>query len=725
MPASSIKFTWGGHFKYGNGSKGENLTLYGKMLGPLLVELGMKKEMEEVERFFSFDFQHFGLIELLNLMSDLGFEIKSIPMNFESLDERSLPCLYIETVLTTQEERPYLVLNHKGNRFFAFDGCKDEMIYLDKNRNGMFYFFSRKENEASIGQSVEVSPNFSLWILSLIKRFAVLFKINMFLTLIISITSILLPFFVMTVYDKVIPVKDLKTMATLVVGISLSIGLEGYCRYKRGVYLSWLAVRLDHLVSINIFRKLISLSPGYLEQVPPLLQVARVNQFTSVRDFIMSSAGQILFDLIFVPFYLFITFLVGGIVVIVPVCVIAVYSIFCFYIYSRIKIDSGKNASNVGVGRNDLVEEFFMNLVTIKSSGQSDLWTQRFQEASGDYSFDKYKASFYMGNIENFSYFMSILSAAFTLLVGIYLVWANSMTVGSLIAIMMIIWRIIQPLQIVSTTFGKLNEMIATLKKIHGILKTSTESLYVLENREAEIFNGEIVFDNIGVKFPRHKDAVISGLNATIKSGEVVTVCGVLGAGKSTLLKTVNKTHQTQMGSLRIGGLEINQIHPLKLRRSIGFIPDKTTLLNITIEELLRLSLPNVSVASITDVLIDVGAWKYVKNLPGRTSYKIRFFGEELPEIVRFKLYLAQALLKRPKILLIDKIPNSLLADKEFNFFEFLKYKNKEMTVVVNTHRKDIIKKSDRVFVFVKRGRIVHGTLAEILPKLNGLFDVN
>jgi ATP-binding cassette subfamily B protein len=215
----------------------------------------------------------------------------------------------------------------------------------------------------------------------------------------------------------------------------------------------------------------------------------------------------------------------------------------------------------------------------------------------------------------------------------------------------------------------------------------------------------QIEFQNVTFGYARQKD-MLQILSLRIAPGENVAIVGENGAGKSTLAKLIARIYDPQVGSIRIGGLNIRDIDLKILRDYVCYLPREPVLFDGTVLSNVRLIRPSASQYEVYEAIRDAGLSNLIANLPQGIHQRIGPGGCQLSGGERQRLAIARALLQDPRILIIDEATSCLDSSAESTVLHNLGSKLRMATLIFISHRSSTVSMFPRTLV-LSEGRIV------------------
>ncbi|CAL62079.1 putative ABC transporter, xenobiotic ATPase [Herminiimonas arsenicoxydans] len=523
----------------------------------------------------------------------------------------------------------------------------------------------------------------------------------------INVFGLLLPIYSRLVYDKVIGNHIPDTLWALTLGMLLFLALEFVLRVIRTFYVEQLAGKFDIDFDLAVVKKLLAARVSW----PVGVVLAKYRDITSARDLLSSNYMLVIIDFPFLLLYLLAIGLIGGPilwVVLVGGGLLVGAQLLC-------KIpanDYARVAMTVGATKTDKLAGLVFGIETLKTSALQkrvfDLFS-RDAEVSG---VTQAKGRFWASVGYTISSSGYTLMTVATLVVGVYMVEANALTVGALIASSMLVGRAASMLSSVAMVLGRID----TFKQA----RTSFEELFVdtqNTNKTNEVdrqqIEGRIQVANLSFSIKPDEPAMLKQISFIINPGEKVGLVGRSGSGKSTLLRCLAGVHAPDVGQVLMDGISVAAYSQEVRMRSIAYKPqdpflfDGTLASNIFIDNTISTSIYQIALhVSCMDELLAGGQLRLDQMLvaPGNLS------GGQ-----RQMVALARAIASTPNVLLLDEPTTGVDQMTENKIIERLVAFAANRTLVVATHSPVLLKQMDRIIV-INDGKIVaDGPRAQIL----------
>ncbi len=526
--------------------------------------------------------------------------------------------------------------------------------------------------------------------------------------LLINLFALLMPLYSRLMYDKVIGNHISDTLWALTLGMLLFVVLEFALRVIRAFYVEQLAGKFD----IDFDRAVVQKISASRVAWPVGTVLAKYRDFAGARDLLSSSYMLVIIDFPFLILYLLALGLIGGSivwVVLVGGALLVGMQLLCkvpTMDYSRMAMESG-------AAKTDKLAGLVYGMETLKTSALRRRVITMFEQDADQAGIAQAKSRFWAAVGYTISSSGYTLITIGTLVVGVYLVEANTLTVGALIASSMLAGRASSMLSSIALILGRFDAFRQARKAFEELFvdnPADSETPEVERNR----IDGLIQVSNLAFSIRPGEPAVLKQLSFAIRPGEKVGIVGRSGSGKSTLMRCLSGVHAGDTGQVLYDGIAISA-YPEDVRmRNIAyksqepFLFDGTLASNIFPDDAIDTSAYNAALSvSCLDDVIAAGQLRLdqVVRAPGDLS------GGQ-----RQMVALARAVATLPSVLLLDEPTTGIDQLSEARIVERLVAFATGRTLVVATHSPALLRQMDRIIV-VNDGRIVaDGPREKILP---------
>ncbi|NKB48618.1 MAG: ATP-binding cassette domain-containing protein [Alphaproteobacteria bacterium] len=665
-------------------------------LSPLLQALGLAFNEAQIFEALPHFTEDLDIDGFRNTLANLQFESSSVSIQLADLDPRALPVLYVPN-----NGSAMVVLFFTGDEALVFDGGAQENRRIKTvNIDGDAYFFRHLEQS-----EISSRANYRDWFPALVNRFRPILTLGLGLTLLINLISLGIPLFVMAIYDSVLGTESVSMLMHLVAGAILTVGADFTLRRFRTRAVSYFGARIDNLVGNEVFRRMLYMPPVFTERATISSQVARIKDFDGIRDFVTGPQALVLFELPFTFIFLAAITLLAGPVVFIPIFMIVLFGIMFWLLHGRVSRAVAKSA-RAAAERQEFVVEAMNNLRSLKYTNSTKIWMDRFRASSSKATLAGFETARINAFVSAISHFIMMSAGIATVAFGAFGVVEGSMSVGALIATMILVWRSLGPLQLAFVALPRLAQIRSGTRQIDAMMRLPQE-----RGREdfvplAPTVVGHIQFSRINFRYAPDSDPVLWNIDFTAKPGEIIALVGNNGCGKSTIVRLLMALHRPQSGGILIDGRDIRQFDAIELRRLIGYVPQTPRFFYGTIAQNLRLTKPAASDEDLRKAARDAYVLDEIEALPEGFETRIGDGkNNKLPGSVMQRLNIARCYLKDAPIVILDEPGNALDFDADQAVMETIHGMRGHKTVLLITHRPSHMRLADKL-VTIDRGRI-------------------
>jgi ATP-binding cassette subfamily B protein len=366
-------------------------------------------------------------------------------------------------------------------------------------------------------------------------------------------------------------------------------------------------------------------------------------------------------------------------------------------------------------------QENFSGIRIVKSYVQEKYEIDSFDKLNWEYveknmSFVRVFAAFHP-----MMHFIVGIAVILVLFVGGVQIVEGIITLGEFVAFTLYLGMLVWPSIALGWVVGIFQQGAASMERINVILDTSPEIIDDEYTQTVEKIDGEISFRNLTFAYNEESEPVLKNINLQINAGSILAVVGRTGSGKSTLMNLLTRNYDPSSGMIFIDDIDIRNIPLQVLRQSIGYIPQETFLFSDTIEHNISFGMISAEPEKVKKSTEIAQIHEAIENFPDHYQTILGERGINLSGGQKQRISIARAILKQPKILLLDDALSAVDTITEEKILEKLREEMKGKTCVWISHRISALQDADKIIVLDQGEIIEEGTHNELL-KLGGLY---
>lgn len=301
----------------------------------------------------------------------------------------------------------------------------------------------------------------------------------------------------------------------------------------------------------------------------------------------------------------------------------------------------------------------------------------------------------------------------------------GAMEGGQLIAFITYVTQILITLMMISMFFMQLLRGITSAERIIEVWDKTSE-IVEIDNPVKEVKNGSVEFNNVSFCYPNSKENTLRNINFRIETGEVLGIIGSTGSSKSTLVQLIPRLYDVTEGSVKVGEVDVRDYDIELLRDEVAFVLQKNTLFSGTIRENMLWGNENATDEEIIQALKHAQAWEFVSRYDDQLDHRVEQGGHNFSGGQRQRLTIARALMKKPKVIILDDSTSAVDTATDAKIQKAFKEELGDITTIIIAQRISSIQEADTIIV-MHEGEIEsmgdHETLLEISPIYKEIYE--
>jgi ATP-binding cassette subfamily C protein LapB len=537
--------------------------------------------------------------------------------------------------------------------------------------------------------------------------------------LIVNLLALAVPLFTMNVYDRVIPNKAVPTLWVLAIGVFLALGFDFTLRLARSQLVDEIGRRLDAKYSQKLFEKVMNL-PMADRQGSTGAFAKRVSEYEGVRDFFASTSVVLLVDIVFLVIFLVLITILAGPLVLVPMVGIAAMLITGIVLQRRMASTSIDAQADSSLQHSVLVESI-SGIETLKSARAEGQMLGRWRRYASMSAATQEKMRRLTSVAVNMASGCQQAISVGLVIGGFYLFNNGDITMGAIIAIVMLAGRAMSPIGQFAFLITRARQSMTTLDSLQRMMEAPDERQVAARSVVPEIRAGHLELKSVSFRYPGASVDSLSDIKLSIKPGERIAVIGRVASGKSTLGRLLCGLYAPTGGEMLVDGLDSRQYHPHQLRDAFRFVGQDAELFSGSVRDNLVLGAAKADDQQMIDAVVRSGADIFLSRDAAGFDRPVGERGSLLSGGQRSLLVLARALVSPSRLLFLDEPTGAMDTQTELYFIEKLKSAlGKDQALVVSTHRHNMLSICDRLIVIDAGKIIADGPRDQVLGKLAG-----
>lgn len=513
-------------------------------------------------------------------------------------------------------------------------------------------------------------------------------------------------FYIMTVYDRVMPNNAITTLIALTIGMAIVIIFDFIVKLLRAHFIDIAGSKMEKTICDLLFSKITSHDEKFLSRSSGVAHTVR--EFEGVRDFFTSASMVAFIDLPFMFIFLFVIYLIAGPLAVVPILIVPLVLGVSALIQPILKRYSEKNLTTQQSKMSTLVE-LIGNLETVRTVAGGKFLHDRWNESVETQS----DASARARAVSNFSTtFASTglqISQAGIVTYGVILVGSLEISAGALIACVILSGRILSPLVQAGQLLTKMNHAFAAYIKIDELMETETHDEKTKNLSAVKLSKGTVSLKDVDFQIDDTK--ILDNINFSIDEGEKIGLVGNIGSGKTTLIRLLVGFYQPTNGKVTIGGYDLNNIPAKNLRDHIGYCGQKVQLFSASVYDNIIAGFSGANEEDVIEAAKLSCAHDFIALLPGGYNYILSENGSNLSGGQRQAIALARCFIRKPKMLVLDEPTSAMDGQTEQKIINNILNLDYNPTIVISTHRTNHLSEVDKI------GILVNGKIARFDDK--------
>jgi len=581
-----------------------------------------------------------------------------------------------------------------------------------------FGFMVKKAFEYTDDNSRTLHLQQKHWFWSTLRLSLPVYKDVLYASLLINLFVLASPLFTMNVYDRVVPNNAIETLWVFAIGVTIVYIIDTFLKFTRTFLLESAAKKSDIIMSSIVFEKVLNLKmANHPASVGSF--ASNLKDFDSIRSFLTNATMAAVIDLPFAVIFLAVIAFIGGSIVLIPMATMFFILAYAFFIKKPLR-ESIESSHEASAKKSSILIEALSNIETLKSLGTLSQVQYKWEESTGEIAEKSLKSRMISSSIPTITQLLIQINTVMIIVYGVYLIQDFSLSMGGLIAIVILTGKTLAPMGQVAGLMTNYEDTKTSYETLNDIISQDSERPNGKQFVQRPDFSGLIEFVDVTFSYPGSEVPALKNVSFTIEPGEQVAIIGRIGSGKSSIQKLILGLYEPDSGQILIDGIDIKQIDPADLRKNLSYVSQDIMLFRGTVKDNITYRATHASDGAMIRAAQISGTAEFIKKHPKGYEMPVGERGQGLSGGQKQSIGIARAFLLGAPIMLMDEPSNAMDQITEARLLKNLKESLKNTTSLIVTQKMTLLSIVDRVMVLNDGKIFIDAPKEEALKQLQG-----
>ena len=533
--------------------------------------------------------------------------------------------------------------------------------------------------------------------------------------------NLVVPWIIKDVIDEVLTNKDMVMLNIIAVGILIVFFLRGIFFFGQTYLMSYVGQRVIIDIREAIYRHLQRLSLSYFDKRQTGTIMSTVtNDVSALQSALVDSVVELVTETIVLIGSLASMFFLHWKLSLLTLFTMPLI-LQAINTFGRKLRKAGRVLQERTADITAVLQETIAGIRVIQSFAREEYEINRFGQQNF-YNFRaQMKTSQLMAALTPIIEFFAAIGVVVIIWYGGMEVIEGTITSGALIAFLIYVVNLANPVKRISRVYGNIQKALAAAERVFEVLDTKSDIQEQPDAMALPTVQGHVAMNNVTFSYTPGQTA-LNNVSIVVSPGQMIAIVGPSGAGKTTIANLLPRFYDPQAGSILVDGHDIRTITLQSLREQIGIVPQETILFNGTVHDNILYGRLDASKAEVIAAAQAANAHEFIEKLPDQYNTAIGERGATLSGGQRQRIAIARAILKNPRILILDEATSALDTESEKLVQQALDKLMVGRTSFVIAHRLSTVQRADLIVVLAKGAIVEQGTHSELLAK-GGLYS--
>ena len=652
------------------------------------------------------------LLGLYQSAQKLGFEAQAFEADLENLKQMEAPVI-LHILKDGSLEHYVVCYEFENDRFLIGDPGIGIVEYREEELGAVWKSKAMLVLNPGNGfiRKRTKSKNQRAWFTELIKDDVPVLLVAAFMGMILAVLGLAVAIYTQKLIDKILPSGNSELLFKSLAVFVLILLARAFIGYIRGIFLVRQSKDMNIRIVSSFFGKLLLLPKSFFDSTSTGDMIGRLNDSQRIQRVVISLSSNILIDVLVVISSLIYVFMLSVSTGLISVLAIPAFGLLAWK-YNRQIIDKQREVMQTYALTESKYIDSIQGIKVIKSGNKESLLSKAVQTV---YQFFQEKV-FELGNLSNKINLWAQL-ASVVLISGIiawtsFLVLDKQLLLGQMMAIVTIVGSLVT--SVINTAMANIQFQEAKVAFERMFEFSAAEPEYISEEVSPQEINVETLeLKDLNFRFPG-KSLLLKDINMTFRKGQIATIFGEIGCGKSTLISVLQRFYPFESGEICVNGSDWSALTIPAWRNQIGEVSQHVKLFNGTILENICLE-ENPNVQEVIDFCRETGLDLFIREFQQGYATIINENSTNLSGGQQQLIALARALYQKPQVLLLDEATAAMDRRTEQFVINLLQKLKKEMIIVFVTHRVQLARQTDLIYVIENKQITASGTHEEVI----------